>query len=475
MIAYYFPPEGSAGTFRSLRFVRQLVKFGWSPVVISVRTNNYERYDPELVGEIPAGVDIVRVRVDDLWQRLQSWRAKQFEETLSEASAQMAERMRAARYKPLRSLIRRSVRTIEAIFYQPDLAKPWIRPGTAAAIELCNRKRPDVIWASAGPVSAWIVARRVSQATGVPYVLDLRDPYGLSYYDPEVRPPEWITRRLRCTMHRLLKDAQAVIFLFDAVAECYYRAFPGAIDPAKVHIIPNGYEGRIDNSTPPSGDTFNLLYTGTLASYRYDTFLKALAMLKLAHADRVAALRVKFVGEGTDDLAKKIAQLHLEDIVQISGPVSYAEIRRMEKEAHALLVLGRLSIIKGYELFAGAKVFGYLKSNRPIIGVLPRDETRRVLERVGISTIADVDSPSSIVTELLRVIDCWEHGKLSCFLPDPNECEFYSSEHQTKALVAALEGYPPAARFAQGSIDIPQSLRQTLFRETDVECRIGIE
>ena len=159
----------------------------------------------------------------------------------------------------------------EVCYYQPDLAKPWIRPAVFSAVKLCERQRPDVIWATAGPVSAWIVARKVSQAVGVPYVLDLRDPHGLSYYETEVRWPEWLMRRMRRTMYQIFKNAQAIVFLFDSVAECYYRAFPGAIDSKKVHIIPNGFEGIIDSPEPPTGNTFNLLYTGTVVSYRATT------------------------------------------------------------------------------------------------------------------------------------------------------------------------------------------------------------
>ena len=107
-------------------------------------------------------------------------------------------------------------------------------------------------------------------------------------------------------------------------------------------------------------------------------------------------LRFRFVGEGMDDLAKQAAMLGLSDIVVTSGPASHAEITRLEREADAFLVFGRLSSIKGHELFAGAKVFNYLKANRPILGVLPQDETRKILERVGISTIADAASPVDI-------------------------------------------------------------------------------
>jgi glycosyl transferase family 4 len=459
MIAYFFPPEGSAGTYRPLRFARQLVKRNWSPVVICAEPYSYERYDPELLALVPSDVEVVRVRARDPWQALQTWRGKRFHAAVAKTSVEVAQQMRAAQYHPIRSFVRRAIRLTEAYYYQLDLAKLWIRPAAATAIKLAKRKRLDVIWASAGPVSAWVVARKIARATGIPYVLDLRDPHGLSYYDAEVRRPDSVMRRMRRTMHRLFEDAQSVVFLFDSVAECYSRAFPDVLDPRKIHIIPNGYEGGIDDSLALGGDRLNVLYTGTVVSYRYDTLLHTLAELNGKSPATTQKLRFRFIGEGMEDVARLAAKLGLSNIVETAGPTSHAEITRFEREADALLVLGRLPTITGHELFAGAKVFSYLKTNRPILAVVPGDETRKVLERVGVSTIADADSPAEIAYQLERVLEAWSVGNLPSLLPRRDQCEWYSAERQTDMLVRALTGDRPLQPFVHGRVEVPPSLR----------------
>ena len=163
-----------------------------------------------------------------------------------------------------------------------------------------------------------------------------------------------------------------------------------------------------------------------------------------------------------DDLAQQAAMLGLSDIVVTSGPTSHAEITRLEREADALLVLGRLPSIKGHELFAGAKTFNYLKANRPILGVLPQDETRKILNQVGVSTITDAGSPAEIVITLRRLLDAWSQKTLSSLLPDRAKCEFYSAERQTEALVRALEGAPAAEPFVPGAVEIPPSLQDEM-------------
>jgi hypothetical protein len=118
--------------------------------------------------------------------------------------------------------------------------------------------------------------------------------------------------------------------------------------------------------------------------------------------------------------------------------------------------------MKGYELFAGAKLFGYLKAGRPIIGVLPEDETKKILLRLGVSTVADVDSVPDITAVLKHVLDSWSNGTLTSLIPDRKACETYSSDEQTKALRRALEGVPPEKPFVPGAQPIPPSLRADL-------------
>src|SRR5262249_49228483 len=158
--------------------------------------------------------------------------------------------------------------------------------------------------------------------------------------------------------------------------------------------------------------------------------------------DRAKRLRLLFVGDGMEALANKAVALNLSDIVETMSPVSHTESIRLQQEAHALLILGRPPTIRGYELLAGAKLYGYLKTGRPIIGVLPPDETKKTLFRVSVSTVADVNSPVEIVAVLRQVLDAWSSGTLSSLVPNRIACEVYSAARQTAALVRALEGVP---------------------------------
>lgn len=136
MISYFFPPEGCAGVYRSLRFVRHLSKMGWGTSVISVDPYRYERYDPQLLTLVPSETEVIRVKGRDLWQAIQAWRGKRMQGKLPGASVEKVEQMYATQQTPFRSLAREAVRKVEACFYLPDMAMSWIRPAVKATVEV---------------------------------------------------------------------------------------------------------------------------------------------------------------------------------------------------------------------------------------------------------------------------------------------------------------------------------------------------
>lgn len=464
MIAYGFPPEGNAGAYRPLRFVRQLSDAGWRTSVIAAAPSAYERFDPETMNLVPRDTRVTRVPARDLWQQVQSTRESKVKTGAPAASPRPPAAIPAAEQRSVRAWARERVRTAEAWWYHPDMAMPWIRPAVAACMKECTHDKPAVIWATAGPVSSFVVAEQVSQRTGVPYVVDFRDAWTITGNDFEDRRPAWAIAGDRRAMYRYLKDARSVVFLYETMAQCYWQAYPGALDSSRVHIIPNAFEGKVAQHAAPLNDRCTLLYGGTLSSYRYDTLLQALRLLKETDPDRAARLRVMVVGESADALAGEVAVQALGGVVDTRGTVSRAEIDRFQEQADALLILGRDRAMKGHELFVGAKFFDYLKRNKPIVGVLPPDETTRILRHVGVATVASADSPAEIVSVLVTVIDAWSQGTLAALAPNAEACAEYSAERQTRELIAALEGRPSAGAFVPGRTALPNSLRTDILQ-----------
>src|SRR6266852_9122432 len=191
IISYFFPPEGNAGVYRPLRFLKELSRKGWRATVVCCDPYHYQRYDPNLLNQVPGDTEIVRVKGQDPWRAFQTWRGVRVERKIAGLSPEEARQVVAGHHALWRSRLRESVRIAEAWVYRPDIAMPWIRPAVKHIQDACRQNRPNVIWATIGPLSAGVVAYRTSVATEIPYVLDFRDPWGLEYYAEEVRRPAW--------------------------------------------------------------------------------------------------------------------------------------------------------------------------------------------------------------------------------------------------------------------------------------------
>jgi hypothetical protein len=471
MIAYAFPPEGNAGAYRPLRFVRHLPALGWQPTIITLETDSFERYDASLLGEVPKELEVIRVRNRDPWQAFLAKRSQRIKTQISQAAPVEAARILGSHQKPTRARLRELVRSFEAWVYHPDIAMGWIAPAVRAVEQACKRVRAEIIWATAGPVSSFHVAERASRHTGVPYVLDFRDAWTITFNEFEDRRPVWARQRDRRNMFRFLKGAQAVIFRYDTEAECYCRAYHGALEPSKIRIIPNGFEGEVESFTASKGRKCEILYTGTLSDYRYDTLLDAIGALKRSFPEEAARLHLHFVGEGTRAIEDRARVLDLTEIITAEAAIPHGTVIQLSKQADALLLLGRPPAMKGYELFAAAKLFGYLKAGRPIVGVLPADEAKLILQHVGVSTVADVNSVADIVAVLRRVLRRWADGTLESLLPDLTACRAYSAERQTQTLVSAFEGAPSLESFVPGKVAIPDSLQKEIGRREEVYKR----
>ena len=385
MIAYWFPPEGNAAVYRPLRFLRNLPTFGWTGRVISSDGPQFERYDRGLLSQIPQGTEIIRVAGGDLWQSIQRKRSERLRNRMDAFASNPTAHEPASRNSPLRSRVRELVRQAESWWYHPDMQRSWIRPAVEATLSACARVRPNVLWATGPPWSAFIVAQRAAKRTGIPYVLDFRTSWTIVPSPFEAMRPAWAQKRDRRVLRELLTDAQAVTFFYAAEAECFWRMYQGALDVSRIHIIPNGFDGEVEDFVPPQDEKFTILYTGTLSDYGYDTFLDALAMFKNGERRHArGASRSSLWAKKNRCSLSRVKELGLSDVVSAHHPVPHAEIGRPPARAlDALLMLERKPSHKGYELLAGAKLFGYLKAGRPILGVVPQGEAAQDSPRRG--------------------------------------------------------------------------------------------
>ncbi len=138
----------------------------------------------------------------------------------------------------------------------------------AEAGELLRRHRPDVIYASSPPVETLLLAARLAEEYGVPYVCDLRDPWTC---DSWIRYRHGLDFAVERNLERsVLSRAAAVIANTPTARRLLVEEI--GIPEEKVAIIPNGYDEGEFGELPPRpaspNDRFLVAYTGILSTFR---------------------------------------------------------------------------------------------------------------------------------------------------------------------------------------------------------------
>ena len=373
VLAYYFPPCGTVGGLRTLAFCRHLPRSGWRPVVLAAEHPGATPYARD--GD-PGGTVVRIPGKADLLDRL---------------------------------------------LWGTDARRRWMREAWPAARELVRKEKPDAILASFTPVADLEIAARLKEEFRLPVVLDFRDAWttnpGRPYRLPWQRPYE--ARRER----RLLGQADAV----SAATEPIERDLRAA-GARRTATIPNGYD-EADFASPDPGlpeDVWRITYVGAFyAGMTLEPLARALA--PLGHR-----VRLRVVGGLPEARRRAVMDAGMGDRLEIVPPVSHPEAIREIRASHALLLL--LWSGPGTAAIHSTKTFEYLRSGRPVLGLIPPGEARKLLEERGHPVLSPEASPE----EIRAILKPWVERTPEPRLADEG-LKAYDRKRSAAALARLLE------------------------------------
>lgn len=371
LLAHYFPPMGGAGVQRALKFSRYLVQQGVAVTVLAADDPDYLA-DPTLLDELPAEVQVHRVRHRTLLQRALYWRAARARRRAAPAAAPAGAPIAGAAAPGAAAPATRwrdRLLALYASLHWPDDKAGWARKAERLGRQLLDGQRFDLIFSTSPPVSSHALAARLSAHSGVPWVADWRDLWtdNTAYISPPWR--RVLDRRLEA---RWLNGASGVI----GVTPSTRRLLAARVHSgAPVAFIPNGYDesdfaAAQPVATPPG--EFRLVHAGTFHGSRSPApLLQAAEALMARHPLARERLKLRFVGtvgSRHQPLLATFEQRH-PGVLQTTGYVTHAQAVAEMLGADALL----LHIGGGPEAACElpGKIFEYLRSQRPVLLVGP--------------------------------------------------------------------------------------------------------
>lgn len=357
IVTYYWPPSGGGGVQRWLKFARYLGENGWSPVVVAPDGASYPVTDASLADDIPAEVEVIRVPIWEPFAAGQKMLGKQATEV---------ERLGAsAQKKPGGGWKGWLARWVRGNLFIPDARVGWVRPATRAIRAYLADHPIDAIITTGPPHSMHLIGLRLKRATGLPWVVDFRDPWSDIDYLDDFHLTKWGRRTHERLESTVVETADRVLVTA--------RGAAGGVgaDPERVWWIPNGWDESDFSSTalPASNGPFVLAHFGSLYASRNFTAVWAAVAAWNAQAGQ-RRIQLHFYGNTAPEVLTSLAE-HLtpeRDFV-VHGNLPHREAVYAMHGANALLIMHN-DTISGSRCIPG-KLFEYLATSRPVLAVGP--------------------------------------------------------------------------------------------------------
>ncbi|MBT3508726.1 MAG: glycosyltransferase family 4 protein [Nitrospina sp.] len=242
----------------------------------------------------------------------------------------------------------------------PDGQIGWFPFAKRFGNQLIHRWKPDLIFGSAIPNTALLVASTLSKKHNIPWVAELRD---LWVDNHQWVRPAWRHFFEKKLERHVLSSASGLVTVSSPLAEILQSKYSQPCE-----IITNGFDPDDypdSPKVPSSNGVVHLVHTGQLFNHWRDPspLFSALELM----GDEAEKVRVHFFGRYLN-LVREMAMKHnVSHLVQTHEPVSHIEALRIQSEADILLLIPGAGN-KNNGVFT-TKLFEYLGARRPILCV----------------------------------------------------------------------------------------------------------
>lgn len=358
IITYYWPPGGGPGVQRSVKFTKYLPGFGIQPIVVTVdpKMASYPITDQSLIKEVADNPEVYRTgsfEILNFYTRLM-------------LGGKLPQPGFANESKP--GVFKKFARYLRGNFLIPDARIGWNRYALKQCRQLIKEQNIAAIFSSSPPHSTQLMALKLSEETGLPWVADLRDPWTDIYYNQNLYRSKKASMRDAVLEKMVLERADAVITVSESLKKLFVSK-SNLIQPGKIHVIPNGFDlSDFPEKAETGSDIFTITYTGTMSDqYPVAGFIRAVKSLQAAIPD--CRMKINLVGQIADGILKQFEEAGIHQLTEVHGYVEHAEALKAMRNASVLLLV--IPDVPENEGILTGKLFEYLATRRPIIGFGP--------------------------------------------------------------------------------------------------------
>lgn len=419
IISYYWPPTGGSGVQRWVKFAKYLPQEEWQPVIYTPENPEQLVVDASLEAEVPAEAEIVKTRIIEPYELY-----RKFLRRSGHGEAAVEVNPVNARNK---SFFQKAAMWVRGNLFLPDPRCLWIGPSVRFLKNYLKDHPVDLIVSTGPPQSMHMIGRRLSLETGLPWIADFRDPWTKIFYFKHLAMMPSTLKWHQRMEKKVLDDASAVV----AVSPLVQQDFQ-AMTQTPVELITNGFdecdfpEGRCEDAFGGPDKDFVITHTGLFAADGNPTILwKVLADKCRADENFRKHLKIRLVGKTDSQITDSLEAVGLSDNVINLGYQPHAVA--VEEQRTASLLILPLRKEPEYKAVLPGKLFEYLASWRPVLGIGQTDGAMSIiLNTTKTGLVLDWNDEAS----LARFIElCWQrHLKGELTVEDADLSQFTRKE-----------------------------------------------
>ena len=354
--AWYFPPDGGAGSQRPASFARHLPGLGWKCRIVSraesAPRGRWNRADASLLSQIPDSAELVRV------EEIGPFTESRFP----------------------------GERTIKA----------QIGPFCRRVLQEVSSTSPDVLLLTMSPFILSEILEMMPSNSGTRVIVDLRDPWILDYWT--IQSSRGVRRGQHRLMRRMLQLADGIILnTAEAASQCLDEFGPHLAP--KILSVENGFEAEhFLNSRIRATQKIRIMHTGTFhceslyppngirarfSALRHASrgnidrtgrtphhLFRAALKIRNTHPELASRLHFDFIGDVDSDLRRCVSDGGFESQTTLHGYIDHGRMTELLAQASALFLPGGKLADGVRDPITPGKTYEYLASGRPVLAAL---------------------------------------------------------------------------------------------------------
>lgn len=397
IITYYWPPAGGPGVQRWLKFVKYIRDFEVEPIVYVPENPHYPIVDKSFEKEIPDGITVIKQPIKEPYQ-LAGLFSKKESKTISSG---------IIKDEKQQGFLQKMMLWMRGNLFIPDARMLWVKPSVKFLSTYLKENNIETIITTGPPHSLHLIGKQLKENLELNWIADFRDPWTKIGYHQKLKLTKASQQKHLRLEKEVLQTADHILTTSFTTKNDFSK-----ITQKPITVITNGFDDD-EVGEAALAKKFRLSHIGSLLSERNPQELwKALQELVAEKEDFAKDFELVLAGKVSESVIASIKKYQLGNYLVEKGYLSHEESLIQQRKAQ-VLVLIEIDKKETKGIIPG-KFFEYVKANRPILAMGPKDwDVIRLLEETQAGKYFDYTSKEEIKHQLYAWYQEYKVGKLA--------------------------------------------------------------